>query len=182
MDHQPTPPNVHVGVCNDESVAISQSSDKTSPSTTPSISPRHPSMHALVLSFPIQGHITPLTQLARRLSRHGFRITFIVTDHTLARSPRSPSPSSSSGRRLHVYPMPSQSDTHSNAVSDVEFPIRMINVPDGLPANHPRDRGFADQELAMIGMRAGVEHLLHSLQRKPGGVVETRYGVGGHMV
>ena len=176
MDYQPTPPGV--GVSNDKSVGVSQFSDKISPSTTPSRSPRHPSIHALVLSFPIQGHITPLTQLARRLSRHGFRITFVVTDHTLARSPRSPS-SSSSGRRLHVYPTPSQSDTHSNVVSDAEFPVRMVNVPDGLPANHPRDRGFADQELAMIGMRAGVEHLLRSLQRKPNGVVEARYGVGG---
>ena len=53
----------------------------------------------------------------------------------------------------------------------------MVNVPDGLPANHPRDRGFSDQELAMIGMRDGVEHLLRSLQRKMGGVFETRYGV-----
>lgn len=126
-------------------------------------------LHALALSFPIQGHITPLTQLSRRLARtKGFLITFVVTEHTSARSPRSPAGRSAGGADSRVFPT-----TEAELAEDeLNARIRVVSVPDGLPPHHPRDRGFPDQEQAMYGMRRPVELLLRSLQSDPAQAVD----------
>lgn len=136
------------------------------PGRSSSPSPQHGQpVHALVLSFPMQGHITPLTQLSRRLTRKGFFITFVITEHTSARSPRSPAGRAAAA--AHLFP----TTTAEHLEEELSASIRMVSVPDGLPPHHPRDRGFPDQEQAMYGMRAPVEHLLRSLQSHPSSAV-----------
>ncbi|KAI5055102.1 hypothetical protein GOP47_0030247 [Adiantum capillus-veneris] len=135
---------------------------------TASTRPNGKLLHALVLSFPTQGHITPLTQLSRRLVRtKGFIVTFAMTEHTSARSPRSPA-----AGRLGVEPRPFPATEAELAEDEMNSRIHIVSVPDGLPPHHPRDRGFADQEQAMYGMRRPIELLLRSLQSDPASVVD----------
>lgn len=102
--------------------------------------------HALVLSFPMQGHITPLLQLAHRLSSPDFLITFVISDYTNSRSPRSPAAHKSSQNPSPLH--------HLNQY------LRIVAVPDDLPPHFPRDQGFAQQHQAMDGMRIPVQQLL----------------------
>ncbi|EYU36923.1 hypothetical protein ABFS82_05G096200 [Erythranthe guttata] len=41
------------------------------------------SHHFLIISFPIQGHINPILQLAKNLARLGAKVTFATTEHIL---------------------------------------------------------------------------------------------------
>lgn len=88
-------------------------------------------------------------QLARKLVRQGFLITFVVTEYTSARSPRSPAHGS---------------ETSAPFADEEISKIRVVGVPDGLPADYPRDREFRDQVKAMKGMRNPVEQLLAKLK------------------
>ncbi|MCO5569323.1 hypothetical protein L7F22_023035 [Adiantum nelumboides] len=127
-------------------------------------------VHALVLSFPTQGHITPLTQLSRRLVRtKGFVVTFAMTEHTAARSPRSPAGRSTiPGTDARPFPA-----TEAELAEDaLNARIHIVSVPDGLPPPYPRDHGFAEQEQAMYGMRRPIELLLRSLQSDPAMAVD----------
>ncbi|MCO5612182.1 hypothetical protein L7F22_066444 [Adiantum nelumboides] len=128
-------------------------------------------VHALVLSFPTQlGHITPLTQLSRRLVRtNGFVVTFAMTEHTAARSPRSPAGRSSTIPGTDARPFPA---TEAELAEDaLNARIHIVTVP-VVPPHYPRDRGFADQEQAMYGMRHPIELLLRSLQSDPAMAVD----------
>ncbi|KAH7423594.1 hypothetical protein KP509_12G062800 [Ceratopteris richardii] len=110
--------------------------------------------HLIVLSFPMQGHITPLFQLSHQLARAGpFRITFVVSDHTFSRLSHS---SVAASATCPSYPRRSDDATEPH--------IRIVSIPDGLPAHHERDRSFFDQEQAMRGMQLPVQELLWKLQ------------------
>ncbi|KAJ3673844.1 hypothetical protein LUZ60_005836 [Juncus effusus] len=71
------------------------------------------SPHALVLPWPAQGHIIPLMHLSHFLSNHGFKITFVNTEHNHNRIVR------------------------ARNMSDLDQ-IRMISIPDGFgPDENP---------------------------------------------
>ncbi|XP_024366402.1 7-deoxyloganetin glucosyltransferase [Physcomitrium patens] len=72
-------------------------------------------LHAVIVPFPAQGHITPCLQLAKKLVRLGFHITFINTIHNHDRMMKSCS-----------------KDREPD--EDIEF----VAVSDGLPDDHPR--------------------------------------------
>ncbi|KAK1278437.1 UDP-glycosyltransferase 83A1 [Acorus gramineus] len=72
-------------------------------------SPSPPQPHALVLPFPLQGHIIPLMELSHRLVDHGFSVTFVNTHFNHARI-------------LDSLPGPRAKTA----------PLRLVSVPDGL--------------------------------------------------
>ncbi|KAK1359344.1 UDP-glycosyltransferase 83A1 [Heracleum sosnowskyi] len=37
-------------------------------------------IHVLAIPFPAQGHVIPMMELAKKLARHGFKVTFVNTD------------------------------------------------------------------------------------------------------
>ncbi|KAJ3673841.1 hypothetical protein LUZ60_005833 [Juncus effusus] len=71
------------------------------------------SPHALVLPWPAQGHIIPLMHLSHFLSNHGFKITFVNTEHNHNRIVR------------------------ARNMSDLDQ-IRMISIPDGFGPDENR--------------------------------------------
>uniref|UniRef100_A0A0C9QVF0 Glycosyltransferase n=1 Tax=Wollemia nobilis TaxID=56998 RepID=A0A0C9QVF0_9CONI len=73
--------------------------------------------HALLIPLPLQGHISPTMQLARKLVSDGFHVTFINTDFNHQRI--------------------IQANGNKKFTHDGRDKIRMISVPDGLP---PEDR------------------------------------------
>ncbi|KAG0577784.1 hypothetical protein KC19_5G181600 [Ceratodon purpureus] len=73
-------------------------------------------LHAVIVPFPAQGHVTPALQLAKKLVGLGFRITFVNTIH------------------IHERMMKSRSKAAVQDDKDIEF----VAVPDGLPDDHPR--------------------------------------------
>jgi hypothetical protein len=46
-------------------------------------------LHAVIVPFPAQGHVTPCLQLAKKLVGLGFRITFVNTIHNNERMMKS---------------------------------------------------------------------------------------------
>lgn len=37
-------------------------------------------MHVVAIPLPAQGHVIPMMELAKKLSHHGFKVTFVYTD------------------------------------------------------------------------------------------------------
>ncbi|GLJ48705.1 hypothetical protein SUGI_1027190 [Cryptomeria japonica] len=72
--------------------------------------------HAVVVPFPVQGHINPMMHLAKMLSSHGFMVTFINTDHVHSRM-----------LKLNSF---------SNSID--EEGIQFRHIPDGLPESDCR--------------------------------------------
>lgn len=67
--------------------------------------------HAVCVPFPAQGHVNPLLKLAKLLHRHGFHITFVLTEFNYRRLVRSQGPDAVKG------------------LTDFQFAA----IPDGLP-------------------------------------------------
>jgi len=53
--------------------------------------------HVVLTSFPAQGHLKPMLNLAKLLHSHNFHVTFVVTDFTYRRLVRSRGPESVRG-------------------------------------------------------------------------------------
>lgn len=51
-----------------------------------------PSIHALILPYPSQGHVNPMLQFAKRLTAHGIRCTLAATRFTLSSTKPEPGP------------------------------------------------------------------------------------------
>ncbi|XP_014522877.1 7-deoxyloganetin glucosyltransferase-like [Vigna radiata var. radiata] len=83
--------------------------------------------HAVLIPFPVQGHINPLFRLAKLLHLRGFHITFVHTEYNYKRLLNS-----RALKALHVLP-------------DFQFQT----IPDGLPLTH--DVANVTQDIVSLG-------------------------------
>lgn len=75
--------------------------------------------HAILVPFPVQGHINPMLCLAHNLSSHGFIVTFVTTEFNHSRT-------------LNGY-----NDSYRNAEKGNGW-IDFRAIPDGLPEDDGR--------------------------------------------
>ncbi|XP_024319140.1 7-deoxyloganetic acid glucosyltransferase [Brachypodium distachyon] len=97
--------------------------------------------HVLVFPWPLQGHINCMLHFAAGLVGAGLHVTFLHTEHNLAR----------------VDPLASAAATPR---------LRFVSVPDGLPAGHPRTVRDLKEPL-LTTVPAAYRALLASLQQQP---------------
>ncbi|XP_060180153.1 UDP-glycosyltransferase 86A2-like [Lycium barbarum] len=93
-----------------------------------------PKPHAILVCYPLQGHVIPTIHLAIKLARKGFTITFINTQST------------------HTQITRKSGDGEEDIFSSVrgqDLDIRYITVSDGLPVNFDRSLNH-DQFMACL--------------------------------
>lgn len=73
--------------------------------------------HILVIPYPAQGHVIPLMELSRSLTKHGFKITFVNTDFNHKRV-------------VDAFP---------NKVDGEGRPIHLVSIPDGMELGEDRN-------------------------------------------
>ncbi|KAG0592454.1 hypothetical protein M758_1G246600 [Ceratodon purpureus] len=98
-------------------------------------------LHAVIIPYPAQGHMTPSFQLAKKLVGLGFRITFVNTEHN------------------HDRIMKSRSKANMEPDKNIKF----VPVSDGLPEDHPRLRDLTAFCDATLKMGPAFEELFLSL-------------------
>ena len=107
-------------------------------------------LHALLLPYPTQGHMTPMMQLAKNLACKGLTVTFVTTHH----------------RHHQLIKAQSHSDQvdpiYQNAHS-LDLDIRTAQISDGLPLDFDRSAGFLDFMLSVDNMGVELEKLTHNL-------------------
>ncbi|KAL0432852.1 UNVERIFIED_CONTAM: UDP-glycosyltransferase 86A1 [Sesamum latifolium] len=112
----------------------------------------HPRPHAIVFSYPFQGHITPTLNLATNLASRGFTITYVQLEfvhHTISKA--------------------------HDGVEDVEFfvgarqsglDIRYTTISDGFPLEFDRNLNFNEHWEGMIrDFPDRVDELVGSITR-----------------
>ncbi|KAG6484888.1 (R)-mandelonitrile beta-glucosyltransferase-like [Zingiber officinale] len=87
-----------------------------------------PQPHAVLVPFPMQGHITPFLRLATLLLARGFHVTFVLTEYNARRMERA------RGHRWDAAAIPS---------------FRVETIPDGLPEPPPDQRDETQDVLAL---------------------------------
>ncbi|KAJ4748635.1 Glycosyltransferase [Rhynchospora pubera] len=93
---------------------------------TPDSDSSVPPPHVLIFPFPIQGHMNCMLYLSEMLVYSGFHITLLLTDHNLSLL-RNNSSSSNNNNNSHPSSLPN-------------IPrLRVLSIPDCLPADHPRN-------------------------------------------
>eukprot|EP00250_Pteridium_aquilinum_P002614 c12838_g1_i1 orf=65-1573(+) len=103
------------------------------------------SPHALLLPYPMQGHINPFMELGKRLASLGLRVTLVTTTHVHAKIVRA--------QRASPHPI---SKRHVN--------FTLIGVPDGLPTLFNRDLITKELSQAIDGnLEDRVLELVHTL-------------------
>ncbi|KAH9318021.1 hypothetical protein KI387_019790, partial [Taxus chinensis] len=102
--------------------------------------------HAVLVPFPVQGHINPMMHLAKMLASHGFFVTFINTHHTHS-------------RMLHAND--NSAMIHDHQRNNIQF----APIPDGLPDSDSR-KDFAKLAGATENtMPALLRNLIHEINR-----------------
>ncbi|GLJ25454.1 hypothetical protein SUGI_0487360 [Cryptomeria japonica] len=100
--------------------------------------------HAVIIPYPVQGHINPLIRLSEKLASHGIIITFVNTDFNHCKMMKA--------RNRH------------GILQDPSFNIRFVQVTDGLPFDFKRTAVSVEFFNAlMTTMRASAEDLLDKL-------------------
>ncbi|KAL2329885.1 hypothetical protein Fmac_017466 [Flemingia macrophylla] len=96
--------------------------------------------HVMVLPFPAQGHVNPLMSFSKRLTKHGFRVTFVNTDFIHKRVASA-----------------------TNLVNLEGSAVRLVSVPDGLgPLDDRND--LANLSLAILRvMPSAIEKLIRDI-------------------
>ncbi|XP_031249154.1 UDP-glycosyltransferase 83A1-like [Pistacia vera] len=99
------------------------------------------SPHILAIPFPAQGHVIPLLELSLCLVKHGFRVTFVNTDHT-------------HNRVINALP--------ENSIGDG---IRLVSIPDGMePGEDRNDLGKLCAAMPKV-MPGKLEELIEEIYR-----------------
>uniref|UniRef100_A0A0C9RSU2 TSA: Wollemia nobilis Ref_Wollemi_Transcript_14510_1723 transcribed RNA sequence n=1 Tax=Wollemia nobilis TaxID=56998 RepID=A0A0C9RSU2_9CONI len=106
--------------------------------------PRPP--HAVVVSFPSQGHVNPLIAFAKLIAARGFFVTFVNTEW--------------SERRM--FRPPNDAKAVSCQLQQRGLQIRFLSLPDGLPSAHPRVQAMCEYIQAMERLGPGIVRLLQS--------------------
>ncbi|KAL5987358.1 hypothetical protein ACLOJK_038523 [Asimina triloba] len=97
------------------------------------------SPHALLLPYPVQGHVIPFLELSHRLLDRGFRITFVNTHFTHAR----------------VAATFTSDDDGGN--------MRMVAIPDGMEEGEDRKKVGRLTDCILRTMPAALEKLISEI-------------------
>lgn len=105
-------------------------------------------LHALVVPYPTQGHITPMMQFAKNLASRGVLVTFVTTHYT------------------HAKIAKAQSSKHDSQVDDRGLQIRSAQISDGLPLDFDRSANFFDFVRSVDNnMGQELEQLIQNLNK-----------------
>ena len=117
--------------------------------------------HAVVVAYPLQGHIIPVVHLALRLAARGFAVTFVSTEAVHAQT----------ARALGVDPdgydpfAAARAQEEGLLLGDVSYEL----VSDGLPVGFDRSLHHDDFMDALFhALHAHVEQLLRRVVVDPG--------------
>eukprot|EP01018_Ginkgo_biloba_P035970 Gb_19125 [translate_table: standard] len=108
---------------------------------------QNPLMHAVVVPFPAQGHVSPLMNFAKLLASRGFFITFINTEWTEDR----------------IFKKPDDAAAASSRLKQQGLKFRFLSVPDGLPPDHGRVANVPELFPALQKLSPALEKLLRSV-------------------
>ncbi|KAH9316329.1 hypothetical protein KI387_024956, partial [Taxus chinensis] len=97
-------------------------------------------LHAVVVSFPAQGHITPLMNFAEQLAMRGFFITFVTTQWMDERLLKAASKDAAARDR---------------EMAERGFNFQFLSIPDGLPPEHGRTTESDAHDLFLAVQRLG---------------------------
>lgn len=98
-------------------------------------------LHVLIIPFPAQGHVIPLLELSLCLVQHGFKITFVNTEHT-------------HNRVINAL--------HGMSIGDG---IRLVSIPDGMePGEDRNDIGKLCAHMPKV-MPGKLEELIEEINR-----------------
>ncbi|XP_057840467.2 UDP-glycosyltransferase 85A1 isoform X1 [Cryptomeria japonica] len=104
-----------------------------------------PLLHAVIVSFPAQGHINPLMNFAELLAIRGFFITFVTTEWMDQRLLKAASKDAA---------------TRDREVQERGFKFRFLSISDGLPPEHGRTTQLGELFLALQALGPAIESLL----------------------
>ncbi|MCD9646262.1 hypothetical protein HAX54_035981 [Datura stramonium] len=93
----------------------------------------NPKPHAILVCYPLQGHVIPTIHLAIKLAQKGFTVTFINTEST----------------HYQITQKNCKTDIFSDIQGHQDLDIRYMTVSDGLPVNFDRSLNH-DQFMASL--------------------------------
>ena len=99
-------------------------------------------VHVLVIPVPAQGHVIPMMELAKKLARHGFKVTFVNTDF------------------IHTVVMNAST---KNEEEDDDDGIRQVSIPDGLELGDTRTNFGRLSEAMQRVMPQKLEELIEKM-------------------
>lgn len=101
--------------------------------------------HILAVPYPAQGHVIPMLELSQCLVKHGFRVTFVNTEHT------------------HNRIMKNLQEKNS---IESENEIHLASVPDGLEPWEDRNNLSKVMEITCKVMSEKLEELIEKINRE----------------
>eukprot|EP00253_Pinus_taeda_P012513 PITA_12513 len=110
-------------------------------------------LHAVVLPYPTQGHITPMMQFAKKLASKGVTVTFVTTHHRHQQI-----------TKAHTHSA-EQEDPIEQEAHNLGLDIRSAQISDGLPLDFDRSARFNDFMRTVDNMGGELERLLHNLNK-----------------
>lgn len=105
------------------------------------------SPHAVVVSFPAQGHVNPLMAFTKLIAARGFFVNFLNTDWSEKRMFKYPNEAQALSLQLR------QQQGHN---------IRFLSIPDGLPEDHPRVQAICEYFQAMEKLGPAMVRILQT--------------------
>lgn len=107
-------------------------------------------LHALVIPYPTQGHITPMMQFAKKLASKGLTVTFVNTHY----------------RHRQIIEAHSHSTDQVDSIhQNLGLDIRFAQISDGLPLEYDRSAKFYEFMRSVDNMGGELEKLILSLNQ-----------------
>ncbi|KAL4184302.1 hypothetical protein AMTRI_Chr10g224900 [Amborella trichopoda] len=106
--------------------------------------------HALVISYPAQGHIIPMMEFSRRMVEHGFAVTFVNTDY------------------FHKRILEAANGHPQDQPGNGTGPIRLVSIPDGLEPGADRNQLIQLWESMLSSMPHALEKLIDDITNVQG--------------
>lgn len=103
----------------------------------------HSLPHVVAIPYPAQGHVIPLLEIARRLAKHGLRITFVITDF--------------------IHKRVLSAAQNMDVLGDQ---IRLVSIPDGLGPDEDRNNLENLTNSMFSFMPRKLEKLIEDINRK----------------
>lgn len=101
--------------------------------------------HALLIPYPAQGHVIPMTELMQRLVEHGIKVTFVNTNFT--------------------HNLVINAASNDESVNDL---VNLVSLPDGVEAAEDRnDLGKLTDAIFQV-MPAKLEELINKINGNNG--------------